>query len=83
MFKTFKVFKRYNNSDKTTIFINRGEIVIPIANDPSGDVMFFNVKLIEAQNGAKIGPMKNTQIMIDHVEGLFILTTLEQNVKVT
>ena len=45
--------------------------------------MFFNVKLIEAQNGAKIGPMKNTQIMIDHVEGLFILTTLEQNVEVT
>lgn len=45
------------------------QILIPIMNDPTGDVMYFNVALGETKGGAKIGDKKETQVMIDHVKG--------------
>ena len=38
-------------------------------NDPSGDVMYFNVTLGAVRGGAKMGAASRAQILIDHVKG--------------
>nr|XP_018671881.1 G-protein coupled receptor 98-like isoform X2 [Ciona intestinalis] len=54
------------------------EITIPIVNDPSGDVMYFNVAITTTKGGVKVGSRGVARVMIDHVQEMTKVMQIQQ-----